>query len=143
MTIQKVKSRNNLLLDIGFVSLDIIVAIPICFVTPSCFSTSEIRNFLRNLRNVGFDFAVMAGQRLLPSVGLQNGSSGLGKQLGAGHPFPACFPSSTFDITPSVSVTNLHACLPKPARLRVDRSEEHTSELQSPYVISYAVFCLK
>src|ERR1051325_12207019 len=29
---------------------------------------------------------------------------------------------------------------------RVDdllRSEEHTSELQSPYVISYAVFCLK
>src|ERR1051325_12110497 len=27
--------------------------------------------------------------------------------------------------------------------LRVGRSEEHTSELQSPYVISYAVFCLK
>src|ERR1051325_11866555 len=25
----------------------------------------------------------------------------------------------------------------------VARSEEHTSELQSPYVISYAVFCLK
>src|ERR1051325_12238575 len=25
----------------------------------------------------------------------------------------------------------------------VCRSEEHTSELQSPYVISYAVFCLK
>src|ERR1051325_9037053 len=24
-----------------------------------------------------------------------------------------------------------------------NRSEEHTSELQSPYVISYAVFCLK
>src|ERR1051325_12164438 len=24
-----------------------------------------------------------------------------------------------------------------------DRSEEHTSELQSPYVISYAVFCLQ
>src|ERR1051325_6667701 len=24
----------------------------------------------------------------------------------------------------------------------VQRSEEHTSELQSPYVISYAVFCL-
>ena len=24
-----------------------------------------------------------------------------------------------------------------------DRSEEHTSELQSPYVIAYAVFCLK
>src|ERR1051325_9482063 len=28
-------------------------------------------------------------------------------------------------------------------RLGADRSEEHTSELQSPYVISYAVFCLK
>src|ERR1051325_4691000 len=26
---------------------------------------------------------------------------------------------------------------------RSTRSEEHTSELQSPYVISYAVFCLK
>ena len=26
---------------------------------------------------------------------------------------------------------------------RLSRSEEHTSELQSPYVISYAVFCLK
>src|ERR1051325_159979 len=25
----------------------------------------------------------------------------------------------------------------------LERSEEHTSELQSPYVISYAVFCLK
>src|ERR1051325_12020345 len=26
---------------------------------------------------------------------------------------------------------------------RSERSEEHTFELQSPYVISYAVFCLK
>ena len=26
---------------------------------------------------------------------------------------------------------------------RDDRSEEHTSELQSPVTISYAVFCLK
>src|ERR1051325_11991454 len=30
-----------------------------------------------------------------------------------------------------------------PAEREVGRSEEHTSELQSPYVISYAVFCLK
>src|ERR1051325_6534229 len=29
------------------------------------------------------------------------------------------------------------------SRTVYDRSEEHTSELQSPYVISYAVFCLK
>src|SRR5213079_3718691 len=28
-------------------------------------------------------------------------------------------------------------------RARADRSEEHTSELQSPVVISYAVFCFK
>src|ERR1051325_12206679 len=30
-----------------------------------------------------------------------------------------------------------------PIERRRLRSEEHTSELQSPYVISYAVFCLK
>src|SRR5216117_3735792 len=29
------------------------------------------------------------------------------------------------------------------ARVEHTRSEEHTSELQSPYLISYAVFCLK
>src|ERR1051325_686806 len=29
------------------------------------------------------------------------------------------------------------------SRRAPNRSEEHTSELQSPYVISYAVFCLK
>src|SRR5216117_901705 len=27
--------------------------------------------------------------------------------------------------------------------MRLKRSEEHTSELQSPFLISYAVFCLK
>src|SRR3546814_8288718 len=32
---------------------------------------------------------------------------------------------------------------PSRARQRVDRSEEHTSELQSLMHISYAVFCLK
>src|SRR6187200_3574297 len=31
----------------------------------------------------------------------------------------------------------------RPASSRVCRSEEHTSELQSPDTISYAVFCLK
>src|SRR5216117_4564982 len=29
------------------------------------------------------------------------------------------------------------------AEARAGRSEEHTSELQSPFLISYAVFCLK
>src|ERR1051325_10567909 len=31
----------------------------------------------------------------------------------------------------------------RPTKGDAFRSEEHTSELQSPYVISYAVFCLK
>src|SRR3546814_4075528 len=35
------------------------------------------------------------------------------------------------------------AAVPIEALLRVDRSEEHTSELQSLMRISYAVFCLK
>src|SRR3546814_8904323 len=35
------------------------------------------------------------------------------------------------------------AILPAPLRRRRDRSEEHTSELQSLMRISYAVFCLK
>src|SRR3546814_6903522 len=34
-------------------------------------------------------------------------------------------------------------CRPEPARQVADRSEEHTSELQSLMRISYAVFCLK
>src|SRR3546814_2251829 len=34
-------------------------------------------------------------------------------------------------------------CKPPEAGQRVDRSEEHTSELQSLMRISYAVFCLK
>src|SRR3546814_3169070 len=37
---------------------------------------------------------------------------------------------------------NLHAA-PAAARSGLDRSEEHTSELQSLMRISYAVFCLK
>src|SRR3546814_1045219 len=35
------------------------------------------------------------------------------------------------------------AALLQPAGQRVDRSEEHTSDLQSLMSISYAVFCLK
>src|ERR1043165_10310606 len=34
-------------------------------------------------------------------------------------------------------------CAPAPDSPRVGRSEEHTSELQSRGLISYAVFCLK
>src|ERR1051325_12182501 len=59
--------------------------------------------------------------------------------------------------TTEIYTLSLHDALPispvpvaggRPPRRRsggapLDRSEEHTSELQSPYVISYAVFCLK
>src|SRR6187397_3731359 len=37
----------------------------------------------------------------------------------------------------------VHASLGVNTRSVTDRSEEHTSELQSLYTISYAVFCLK
>src|SRR6187551_4135065 len=43
-------------------------------------------------------------------------------------------------ICPPPSTPCGYAC---PGCARVDRSEEHTSELQSLCVISYAVFCLK
>src|SRR5216117_2126692 len=33
--------------------------------------------------------------------------------------------------------------LPEKVRRQALKSEEHTSELQSPFLISYAVFCLK
>src|SRR3546814_7352901 len=36
-----------------------------------------------------------------------------------------------------------HECLDRPGKIQADRSEEHTSELQSLMRISYAVFCLK
>src|ERR1051325_12016123 len=38
---------------------------------------------------------------------------------------------------------NRNCRAPDPVKRPQCRSEEHTSELQSPYVISYAVFCLK
>src|ERR1051325_6589832 len=37
---------------------------------------------------------------------------------------------------------HLAAAVRRLTRVQARRSEEHTSELQSPYVISYAVFCL-
>src|SRR3546814_2507696 len=40
-------------------------------------------------------------------------------------------------------VAPMTAVIPNHLRLREDRSEEHTSELQSLMRISYAVFCLK
>src|SRR3546814_5408923 len=42
-----------------------------------------------------------------------------------------------------VSIVNYAAPDTQPDEMLVDRSEEHTSELQSLMRISYAVFCLK
>ena len=39
--------------------------------------------------------------------------------------------------------TGLNIRSDQPQQVGADRSEEHTSELQSPSIISYAVFCLK
>ena len=43
----------------------------------------------------------------------------------------------------SLKTFGLRFCLKSSQRLILGRSEEHTSELQSPVPISYAVFCLK
>src|SRR5213079_3658120 len=59
---------------------------------------------------------------------------------------PTLFPYTTLFRSPP-SHTPCPATLWPPLRIatlrRSLRSEEHTSELQSPVVISYAVFCLK
>src|SRR3546814_4549133 len=58
-------------------------------------------------------------------------------------PFPRSFPHSSCVSSALSFVQFLHP-VPQPAQIRiVDRSEEHTSELQSLMRISYAVFCLK
>src|SRR3546814_966909 len=61
-----------------------------------------------------------------------------------------CAPSITtslaFDPAPGISrdgVVAVAVIVGGEARIDVDRSEEHTSELQSLMRISYAVFCLK
>src|SRR5881392_3899743 len=50
---------------------------------------------------------------------------------------------SLHDALPILGAPRFTSCSPWPARARSPRSEEHTSELQSLCVISYAVFCLK
>src|SRR3546814_3685469 len=47
------------------------------------------------------------------------------------------------DSAPDAGAPQQMACNSTENRLTVDRSEEHTSELQSLMRISYAVFCLK
>src|ERR1051325_11612698 len=53
-----------------------------------------------------------------------------------------CLPSSGTDADSHIRGWRIASLLELFHRLNT-RSEEHTSELQSPYVISYAVFCLK
>src|SRR3546814_1312864 len=52
-------------------------------------------------------------------------------------------PSAPQATTPPASIAPLTVHPPKISQRLADRSEEHTSELQSLMRISYAVFCLK
>src|SRR3546814_8224386 len=56
---------------------------------------------------------------------------------------PNCFRRSVTSMVPALPFSTFHSVLPDllPPPRR-DRSEEHTSELQSLMRISYAVFCL-
>src|SRR3546814_4317685 len=62
------------------------------------------------------------------------------KEVGLGRKVP--FPASNGFGAASARESRFATSAP-PSRLRVTRSEEHTSELQSLMRISYAVFCLK
>src|SRR5213079_3597160 len=55
---------------------------------------------------------------------------------------PTLFPYTTLFRSPLPAERAGHVEHARPVHL-CGRSEEHTSELQSPVVISYAVFCLK
>src|SRR3546814_2550749 len=63
---------------------------------------------------------VQHGQRFLRATGLRQGSDAVDQD-----------------------VDRVRMARPQQALARLDRSEEHTSELQSLMRISYAVFCLK
>src|ERR1043166_9814691 len=56
-------------------------------------------------------------------------------------PRSTLFPYTTLFRSPGAAESQSHG--PHPERILHDRSEEHTSELQSRFGISYAVFCLK
>src|ERR1051325_11974340 len=65
------------------------------------------------------------------SIGWRDCRSGNG--IGGTDEDPDCTPNfNPLSLFPAIRLAS-----------RVDRSEEHTSELQSPHVTSYAVFCLK
>src|ERR1051325_12122516 len=58
-------------------------------------------------------------------------------------PRSTLFPYTTLFRTPKHSNDQVSRFVVERQGQHVHRSEEHTSELQSPYVTSYAVFCLK
>src|SRR3546814_4462675 len=73
--------------------------------------------------------------RLAGAVERRNGGSRLGLSVG---------PTIPFALRGSVPVASVAPdLLPGAPAVFLDRSEEHTSELQSLMRISYAVFCLK
>ncbi len=57
--------------------------------------------------------------------------------------FLALFEKLSLEMNDIVNVQKGHIKIGLSPMMNVQRSEEHTSELQSPNCISYAVFCLK
>src|SRR3546814_7848750 len=81
-------------------------------------------------------------QQLLTTVGF-NVQVALGHMIGCLQVFPAPGVTKRSQVSqqvPSTQAVNHHQQM---HRQRQQRSEEHTSELQSLMRISYAVFCLK
>src|SRR5213075_3537532 len=64
-------------------------------------------------------------------------------QQGTLFPYTTLFRSITYKLPPTTRVRPRIGPAPAPVPHNLFRSEEHTSELQSRPVISYAVFCLK
>src|SRR3546814_9396871 len=68
----------------------------------------------------------------------------VGAFVNAGKPLLAVIPLDALYITANFRETQLaRVRAGQSVDIKVDRSEEHTSELQSLMRISYAVFCLK
>src|SRR5216117_2908071 len=83
-----------------------------------------------------------------PSSARSGSGAGVGEARRSRRPPGAAFRDRDHLSLPALEargsrVGHGRGCLPRDGRGGRGRSEEHTSELQSPFLISYAVFCLK
>src|SRR3546814_6039450 len=74
--------------------------------------------------------ADLVGFEILDQVGQDEGLAGMMEEIHLGDAVAANYPC-------------FQLMAPRPGGVVIERSEEHTSELQSLMRISYAVFCLK